>query len=141
MLIIIEKDNILHHRLFFKINYSEDNAVCVTKKVVFCPVTVNAFYGQRFLSDRCRASRLKTKKVLTNQHSADEKGTWEVNNQNMTLKIIVTTHLSNNKGLCTKLTDKVGQFLVFQASTISFFTIATSTHPCPKKDVSSLIQP
>ena len=52
MLIFKENNNVLLQTLFFKINDSRDNAVRVQEKVVFCPVTVNIFYGQRFLSSR-----------------------------------------------------------------------------------------
>ena len=52
MLIVLHNNNILLQTLLFKIIDSRDNAVRVHEKVVFCPVTVNIFYGQQFPTTR-----------------------------------------------------------------------------------------
>ena len=43
MLSILENNNIFLQTLSFKNNDSQDNAVRVLEKMVFCPVTVNIF--------------------------------------------------------------------------------------------------
>ena len=66
MLFILENNNFLLLKNFFKIHDSQDNAVRVLEKVVFFPVTVNIFMGSDFYKIGCQASKLKTKIVLTN---------------------------------------------------------------------------